>query len=212
MRKLYLSPFGILISWLLHGLSWMQRPFMVYGYYSKRSRKFRKYSRISSTAKLIGKKKIELEDHVWIGHYALVDGTGGVTIGEGVQISSHSVVYSHSSQDAIRLLGRHYIEVPAGKRPGYKLKPVTIGAYTFLGTSSVILPGTQIGTGCIIGAGAVVSGIIPGYSIVQGNPAEITGDTRDRDQKMFHEQMDREQYYNKSVYDQFMNQTVQKTE
>jgi acetyltransferase-like isoleucine patch superfamily enzyme len=179
---------------------------MVYGYYCRRGRKFRKHTRISSTAKLIGKEKIDLGDHVWIGHYALVDGTGGVTIGEGVQISSHSIVYSHSSQDAIRLLGRHYIEVPAKQRPGYKLKPVTIGAYTFLGTSSVILPGTQIGSGCIIGAGAVVSGVIPDYAIVQGNPGEITGDTRNRDHKMFHDQLNPETYYNKEVYDQLSEQ------
>ena len=194
-RKLYLSPFGYLISRFLHLFSWIQKPFMVYGYRDPKSGKFRKLTRISSSAKLLNKRNINLADNIWIGHYCLVDGTGGVTLGEGVQLSSHTVVYSHSSQDAIRLLGRHFIEQNAVARPGYKLKPVIIGEYTFVGTSSVILPGSKIGKGCIIGAGTVVNGTVPDYAIVVGNPAKIVGDTRDRDKNRFGDMLDLGKYY-----------------
>ncbi len=194
-RKLYLSPFGYLISGFLHLFSRIHKPFMVYGYRNFKTGKFQKLTRISSTAKLLNKKNIDLADNIWIGHYCLVDGTGGITFGEGVQLSSHTVVYSHSSQDAIRLLGKHFIEQPATKRPGYKLKPVTIGEYTFVGTSSVILPGSAIGKGCIIGAGSVVNGIIPDYAIAVGNPVKVVGDTRQRDKSRFTDIIDLGKYY-----------------
>ncbi len=194
-RKLYLSPFGFIISGFLHLFSWVHKPFMVYGYRNRKTGKFQKLTRISSSAKLINKKNIDLADNIWIGHYCLVDGTGGVSIGEGVQLSSHSVIYSHSSQDAIRLMGKHFIRQAAVNRPGYKLKHVTIGEYTFVGTSSVILPGSTIGKGCIIGAGSVVNTEIPDYAIAVGNPAKIVGDTRERDKSRFGDMIDSDKYY-----------------
>jgi acetyltransferase-like isoleucine patch superfamily enzyme len=198
-RKLYFSSFGYLISGILHLFSWVHKPFMVYGYRNRKTGNFYKRTRISSSAKLINRKNIDLSDNIWIGHYCLVDGTGGVIIEEGVQLSSHTVVYSHSSQDSIRLLGKHFMEWPARKRPGYKLKPVTIGSYTFVGTSSVILPGSVIGKGCIIGAGSVVNGKIPDYAIAVGNPVKIVGDTRVRDKKYFGNQWNTKEYYNPEI-------------
>lgn len=194
-RKLYFSPLGYLISGFLRVLAGFHKPFMAYGYFNRPQKTFQKYTRISSSAKFIHKKGIDIGNHVWVGHYCLVDGTGKVSIGEGVQISSHTAIYSHSSQDAIRLLGKDFIKIPAVRRPGYKLKPVRIGAYTFVGTSCVILPGVTIGKGCLIGAGSVVKGDIPDYAIASGNPAKIVGDTRERDKSRFPDLMDSEMYY-----------------
>ena len=50
----------------------------------------------------------------------------------------------------------------------------TIGHDVWIGQGARILPGAQIGNGVIIGAGAVVAGQVPAYSIVIGNPAQIT--------------------------------------
>jgi len=200
LRKLYLSPLGFIISGIMHAFSWIHKPFMVYGYRNRPSGKFQKLTRISSSAKLLNKKNIDMVDNIWIGHYCLVDGTGGVSIGEGVQLSSHTVVYSHSSQDAIRLLGKRFIEVPATRRPGYKLKPVSIGEYTFVGTSSIILPGAVIGKGCIIGAGSVVNGTVPDYTIATGNPLKVIGDTRERDKIRFADKMDKKHYYHPETF------------
>ncbi len=113
---------------------------MVYGYYNRVSGKFHKKTRISSSVTLINKRTIDINDDVWFGHYSLVDGIGGVIIGRGVHVASHTCIYSHSSQNAIRILGDKYIETPASSRPGYILEKVVIGDYTFIGTSSVILP------------------------------------------------------------------------
>lgn len=46
-----------------------------------------------------------------------------------------------------------------------------IGNDVWIGQGARILPGAQVGDGVIIGAGAVVSGEIPPYSIIAGNPA-----------------------------------------
>ncbi|RMC37380.1 CatB-related O-acetyltransferase [Paracoccus alkanivorans] len=53
------------------------------------------------------------------------------------------------------------------------LPDTIIGHDVWLGDGAVILPGTRIGDGVIVGARAVVSGEIPDYAIVAGNPARI---------------------------------------
>ena len=42
-----------------------------------------------------------------------------------------------------------------------------------------LLPGTSIGNNCIVGACAVVKGILPDGSVVVGNPAKIIKKTSD---------------------------------
>ena len=53
------------------------------------------------------------------------------------------------------------------------IKDVYIGKNCFIGQQAFIKPGTVIGDNCIIGSCAVVSGKIPGNSIVIGNPGVI---------------------------------------
>ena len=48
-----------------------------------------------------------------------------------------------------------------------------IGNDVWIGQAARILPGTQIGNGVIVGAGAVVSGRVPDYSVIAGNPARV---------------------------------------
>jgi acetyltransferase-like isoleucine patch superfamily enzyme len=50
---------------------------------------------------------------------------------------------------------------------------IKVGDNTFIGSNSLILPGTRIGTNCVIGAGSVVRGIIPDDSVAIGNPAKV---------------------------------------
>lgn len=48
-----------------------------------------------------------------------------------------------------------------------------IGRNCFIGGRALILPGVEIGDGCVVGAGAVVTKSVPAGSIVAGNPARI---------------------------------------
>lgn len=202
-RKIYLSPLGFFISLFLNFLAFFKKPFMVYGFYNSKEKKFFNKTRISSSAKLVGKGNISIKNNVWVGHYCLLDGIGGIEIEEGVNIASHTCIYTHSSENAIRLLGEKFIEVPACDRPGYIIESVRIGAYTFIGTSSVILSGTSIGKGCIIGAGSIVKGVFPDHSVIVGNPAKIVGNTIDTDKNLFSKGVDFKNYYDKSLIDKF---------
>lgn len=203
LRRLYLSPLGTLISYVLNAFAIFHKPFMVYGFFNKVDGEFYKNTRIASNVTLGNKEKIDIKNNVWVGFNSLLDGIGSIKIEEGVNLASHTCIYTHSSQDAIRLLGSKFIEVEAQKRPGYIIESVSIGEYTFVGTSSVILAGTNIGKACIIGAGSIVKGEFPDYSIIVGNPAKIVGDTRKVDEKLYQSGIEFKNYYDQSVLNKF---------
>jgi len=49
-----------------------------------------------------------------------------------------------------------------------------IGADAWIGANVTILPGcTRIGVGAVIGAAAVVTGDVPDFAVVVGNPARV---------------------------------------
>ena len=54
-----------------------------------------------------------------------------------------------------------------------RVAPISIGSNSFLGNNAIVLPGVAIGTGCIIGAGSVVTKNIPDNSVHAGNPARF---------------------------------------
>ncbi|WP_390912248.1 CatB-related O-acetyltransferase [Pseudosulfitobacter sp. SM2401] len=54
-----------------------------------------------------------------------------------------------------------------------KGRDVVIGHDCWLSDSCTILPGAQLGNGVIVGAGAVVGGVVPDYAVVVGNPAKV---------------------------------------
>ena len=180
-RRLYLSPAGYAISAVLNVVGALLRPFMVYGYFSRRDGRFLRFTRVSSSAKILCERELTIGDHCWIGPHCLIDASGGVEIGEGVQISSLNAVLSHSSHVSIRLLGRQFISTPTPQRTGFIRDPVVNGAFSFVGSGAIILPGTKIGKGCVIGAGSVVRGEIPDHSVVLGNPGKIVGTTEKYD-------------------------------
>jgi acetyltransferase-like isoleucine patch superfamily enzyme len=52
-------------------------------------------------------------------------------------------------------------------------RPVRIGAGAWLGDRVTVLAGSDIGEGCVIGAGSVVKGHIPAHSVAVGAPARV---------------------------------------
>ncbi|WP_168797644.1 acyltransferase [Neolewinella litorea] len=138
-------------------------------------------TRISNTTVLYHEEKIRLSDFVYIGHYCLLDGTGGLTIGEGTQIAAMSGVFTHSSHCAIRLYGKEYIRVPEDQKLGYFKDAVAIGKYAYLGSGCKVLPGVSIGDFAVVAAGAIVTQDVPSGKVVAGCPAKVVGDVADQD-------------------------------
>lgn len=183
---LYRSFLGRGLSFLVRVVAKAKQPRMVYGYFDKVNKRFWKFTRISDTSVIMNPQRLSMADHVWVWHYSILDATEGLEIGEGCQIGAWVGIFTHGSQNAIRLYGRQYVHVSASSRKGYTRSPVRIGVYTFIGAGSIILPGTIIGKGCIIAAGSIVNGNIPDFSIVRGIPGKVIGDTREIDKQFLY--------------------------
>jgi acetyltransferase-like isoleucine patch superfamily enzyme len=113
----------------------------------------------------------EIGEGCWIGAFTLIDGSGGLKIGQGCNISSGAQLVTHSS-------ARRTITEKA--YPKVDRAPIEIGEYVFIGTNAVVLMGSKIGHHSIIAAGAVVTenSEFPPYSMIAGVPAVRKGDVK----------------------------------
>lgn len=135
--------------------------------------------RWSSTTHFELIKNLKLSNDIFIGHYNFIEASNGISIGKGCQITNFITITTHSSHNSIRLYGKEYDKYP--DPIGYVKGTISIGEYCFIGPHSVIMPGTKIGKGCIVSAFSYVSGDFPDFSIIAGNPAKVSGDTRTGD-------------------------------
>jgi acetyltransferase-like isoleucine patch superfamily enzyme len=154
---------------------------MVWGYYDNKLNKKYTQTRISNTSILYWEDRIQMNDAIFIGHYCVLDGTGGLVIGKGTQFAAMSAVFTHSSHAAIRLYGERYTQTPESEKVGFFKKSVTIGEYVYLGSGCKVLPGVSIGNYAVVGAGAIVTKDVPSGKVVTGCPAKIVGDVVDQD-------------------------------
>jgi acetyltransferase-like isoleucine patch superfamily enzyme len=135
-------------------------------------------TRVSNSTFIDSPTNLILGENVYIGHYNFIEASNSIEIQEGCQITSYVSITSHSSHQSIRIYGKNYA---GSEMIGYIKGSVKIGKYTFVGPHSVIMPNTQIGKGCIVQAFSYVQGHFPDFSIIGGNPAQIIGDTREKD-------------------------------
>jgi acetyltransferase-like isoleucine patch superfamily enzyme len=143
----------------------------------------RPHTRISPSSCIEHEERLTLGDHVFIGAFNFIEASGGITLEEGVQITSHVAIVTHSSHRALRLLGREYVAW-RGERPGWVAGPVHIGAYSFIGPQVLIEAGTLLGRGTLVRAGSIVRGEFPDFAVLDGNPARVVGDTRRSDEAL----------------------------
>lgn len=101
---------------------------------------------------------LRLGEHAAITHRHLIDCTGGIDVGAFAtiggwhsQIVSHGFAFRESRQDAA---------------------PITVGAYAFVGSRSVLLKGCDVPERSILGAGSVYDQKNQArYGLYRGNPA-----------------------------------------
>jgi acetyltransferase-like isoleucine patch superfamily enzyme len=99
--------------------------------------------------------------NTWIGPNVLLDGSGGLTIGDYVSISSGVQIYTHHTVDWSVSLGKQSI----------KRIPTKIGSGVYIGPNSVIQMGVSIGDGAVIGAMSFVNTDVPPGGRFFGIPA-----------------------------------------
>lgn len=178
---------------------YIAKPRMVLGYTSFDGTYLAK-TRISNTVDIVNPENLKIADNIFIGHYNLLDASNRITIGEGCQISNFISILTHSSHQSVRLYGKHYIE-HNGRHRGYITGEVVIGKYTFIGAHSVIMPGSKIGKGSLVTAYTLVKGEFPDFAIIAGNPAQVVGDTREKDSKLLNEYPELVGYYSEWAND-----------
>jgi serine acetyltransferase len=98
----------------------------------------------------------------WIGAFTVIDGSGGLTIGAGCDISCGAQIYTHSSARRC-VSGRRFAEV--------EREPTRIGDRVFIGANAVVNMGVTIGDESVVAAGAVVTRDVPARTVVAGVPA-----------------------------------------
>jgi acetyltransferase-like isoleucine patch superfamily enzyme len=108
---------------------------------------------------------VKVGKNTWIGPFTILDGSGGLEIGDNCSISAGVHIYSHNTV---------LWAVSMGKE-AYERKPVKIGSGCFIGPNSVIKNGVAIGRQSVIGSNSFVNRDVPSYSIVGGSPARSIG-------------------------------------
>ena len=127
--------------------------------------------RIHEGARFRNVQNLKLGEYVTIGVDNFVQAAGGVTVGDYSLLGPGVKVWStnHVFADPDKLI----------REQGAEYREVVIGRDVWIGSNAFIMPGTELGDGCIVSAGSVVGAKkYPPYSILMGNPARVIGNRR----------------------------------
>ena len=106
---------------------------------------------------------VKVGKHTWIGPNVILDGTGGLEIGDYCSISAGVHIYTHDTVSWANSLGKQEVELAATR----------IGSGVYIGPQSVIQKGVAIGDKAVIGAMSFVNTDIPDGARAWGSPATI---------------------------------------
>ena len=107
----------------------------------------------------------EIGEGCWIGAFTVLDGSGGLRIGRGCDISAGAQIYTHST--VRRTL--------SNRNEPIERATTRIGNHVHIGAGAVVLMGCEIGDHCVIAAGAVLPQFttVPDWSVARGVPATV---------------------------------------
>lgn len=130
-------------------------------------------ARIEAIRRYAGQRytpRIEIGDGTHAEYDLQIECAEEVRIGKNVLIAGR-VFISDVNHDA-RRDGSHPLHAPL------RAAPVRIGDGTWIGQAACILPGVELGRGCIVGANAVVTSSFPDGSAIGGVPARLLREPR----------------------------------
>jgi acetyltransferase-like isoleucine patch superfamily enzyme len=108
-------------------------------------------------------QNLELGDDIGIGEYVMLRASGGLRLGSRVLIATRAVLTTRE----------HPIALP--RLRVIEDAPIVVEDDVWIGAGAIVLPGTTIGRGSIVGAGAVVTHDVEPFTIVGGVPARPIG-------------------------------------
>ena len=108
---------------------------------------------------------VEVGRNTWVGPNVILDGSGGLKIGNNCSISAGVQIYSHDSVDW----------ATSGGASNYKYDLTIIGNNTYIGPNTIIQKGVTIGDSVIIGSNSLVNQDIPDKKKAWGIPAKVRG-------------------------------------
>lgn len=116
---------------------------------------------------------IHIGDNVGISG-ATIYARKGITIGDNTAIGGNCKILDNDfhpieAEARLQLLQ----DAHGGESDLVPAREIIIGKNCFIGCNSIILKGTKLGDGCVVGAGAVVAGKFPPNSVIVGNPAKV---------------------------------------
>lgn len=124
------------------------------------------YSKLLSTSHLATfGKGMTMGRNSAVGDFTHFGAPGGITIGEDVIMGSFVSFHSenHNFSDASRLI----------REQGVTSKGIRIGNNVWVGAKVTFLDGCDVGSNCVVAAGAVVNGVFPDNCVIGGIPAKI---------------------------------------
>lgn len=106
--------------------------------------------------------RIKIGQNTTINKSCLLDGRGGLVIGNNVDIAQGAYIWTEQHDY---------------NSPTYCpiCKEVIINDYVWIASRATILPGITIGRGAVVACGAVVTKDVPPLAIVAGVPAKVIG-------------------------------------
>lgn len=110
--------------------------------------------------------KLFIEDRCVIGMGATISAAHLVKLEQNVLLARNVYIsdHGHAFENCEIPIMDQGISVP---------REVTVGRDTWLGQNVVVLPGSQIGRHCVVGANSVIRGVIPDFSVAVGSPARV---------------------------------------
>jgi acetyltransferase-like isoleucine patch superfamily enzyme len=105
---------------------------------------------------------VKVGKDTWIGQFTIIDGSGGLIIGEGCTISAGVHIYTHDNIKQTLL----------GKDNPIERESVSIGDRTYIGPQSIVSKGVSIGSCCILGANSFLNSNMKDNTVYAGNPAK----------------------------------------
>lgn len=110
--------------------------------------------------------RISIGENTIINKRCVLDGRGGLTIGDNVDIAQEVCIWTEQHDY---------------NSPDYSsvCKSVVIEDYVWVASRAIILPGIKVGRGAVIACGSIVTKDVPPLSIVAGVPAKVIGQRDD---------------------------------